>query len=239
MQDMHVDLESMGECAVLLRIGDRIDPHVNACVHALCAALRKEAIPGLQDIVPAYASVLLRFDPEQATAACEWHDHLQAIARRVLEGSDPDASLDARPVHRIPVCYEDRYAPDMAQVERETGLNRAQIIERHVRPEYRVAMIGFAPGFAYLLGLDPRLHVARRDRPRTRVPAGSVALGGAQTGVYPSELPGGWQLIGRSPRTLFDAHDTERPCLLAPGDRVRFEAIGTDAFEQMLKDGPA
>ena len=112
------------------------------------------------------------------------------------------------------------------------------VVARHAAAEYRVAMLGFAPGFSYLLGLDPALHVPRRAQPRLRVPAGSIAIGGMQTGIYPRELPGGWQLIGRTPLRLFDAR-LDPPTLFMPGDRVRFRAIDAREFDALLAQARA
>lgn len=238
MTGMRADLEPMGESAYLLRIGDRIDLRVNVRVHAVCRALRAAEIEGLRDLVPAYASILLRFDPPCCGRGTELRERILDLADRILGASETPAG-DEAPLHRIPVCYGGEHGPDMNEVERRTGLSGARIAELHCRPEYRVAMIGFAPGFAYLLGLDEKLRIPRREHPRTRVPRGSVALGGAQTGIYPDELPGGWQLIGRTPLVMFDARDEQNPCRLAPGDRVRFEAIDADAYERLRKEAKA
>ena len=140
----------------------------------------------------------------------------------------PAAPRDAEAIE-IPVCYGGEFGPDLDAVATHCGLEPAEVSARHAAGDYRVAMLGFMPGFAYLLGLDESLHMPRRASPRTRVPAGSVAIGGAQTGIYPRELPGGWQLIGRTPLTLFDPSQAE-PALLRPGQRVRFRAIDAAAF---------
>jgi KipI family sensor histidine kinase inhibitor len=122
------------------------------------------------------------------------------------------------------VCYGGEFGPDLGAVATHAGVDEQAVIDAHANGDYRVAMLGFMPGFPYLLGLDKALHTPRRESPRTRVPAGSVAIGGAQTGIYPRELPGGWQLIGRTPLVLFDP-TREQPALLQPGQRVRFRAI--------------
>jgi KipI family sensor histidine kinase inhibitor len=134
-------------------------------------------------------------------------------------------------VVEIAVRYGGADGPDLERVAAHAGLSAGEVVARHAASDYTVAMLGFAPGFPYLLGLDAALHVPRRANPRTRVPAGSVAIGGAQTGIYPRELPGGWNLIGCTPLTLFDPC-RDQPCLLAPGDRVRFHAIGAAEFER-------
>lgn len=219
--------EPLSEDALLLRFGDVIDAQLNARVHAAAARLRASALPGVAEIAPAYASLLLRFDP------CAWHDgqdphaHLLARVRETLRDLS-HVETAGREVE-IPVCYGGAHGPDLEEVAEHAGLDPQQAIERHTAREYTVAMLGFAPGFPYLLGMDRALHTPRRVTPRTRVPAGSVAIGGAQTGIYPRELPGGWMLIGRTPLRLFDPQ-RDPPCLLAPGDRVRFRAMDAGEF---------
>jgi KipI family sensor histidine kinase inhibitor len=230
-------IEPMGESALLVRLGTRIDVSTNQRVHALCRHLRQARWAVVQDLVPAYASVLVRLDPAALESGALSLEAATEQLRGLIQSvpAAPDAA--AGTLHRIPVCYGGEHGPDMLHVEHATGLSADRVIALHAGGEYRVAMIGFAPGFPYLLGLDERLHVPRRDQPRTRVPRGAVAIGGAQTGVYPGELPGGWQLIGRTPLRLFDAGQGQRPSLLAPGDRVRFEVISTERFRD-LDEGP-
>lgn len=215
---MRVAFEPLGERACLLTLGHGIDAAVNARVHALAAALRRADIPDTEDIVPAYASLLLRHGLVEPGAAKRWLARVRDIAATLPD----DAGLDDCRCHDIAVCYD---GADLAHVATSRGLSTRELVERHTAPDYRVAMIGFSPGFPYLVGMDPRLATARRPTPRTRVPAGSVAIGGSQTGIYPRELPGGWQLVGRTATRLFDAADEARPCLLAPGDRVRLHAV--------------
>jgi len=234
--DVQVDairFESLAEDALLLRFGDRIDPLLNARVHAAVAILRRLQ-PALE-CVPAYASVLLRFDPLawRGTDAATPHQMLERAARAALAG--PETPAETTRQHEIPVCYGGAHGPDLAAVAQHLGLSIEQVIARHVAAGYHVAMLGFAPGFPYLLGLDPALAMPRRPDPRQRVPAGSVAIGGAQTGIYPAPLPGGWQLIGRTPLRLFDVAATP-PSRLAAGDRVRFRAIDEDEFRHLHLD---
>lgn len=226
---MHVLHEPLGENACLLRLGQDMDVTVNARVHALADALRQAGIDGMQDIIPAYASLLLRHKLSDADAISRWHRRVRDIAADL-----PDtASKDAGTLHDMPVCYD---GEDLDHVAHACGLSRQAVIECHAAPEYRVAMIGFAPGFPYLIGMDPRLATPRHETPRTRVPAGSVAIGGRQTGIYPRELPGGWQLLGHTPARLFDTGNADRPCLLVPGDRVRFRPVDHATFLR-LRDG--
>lgn len=222
---MRLQIEALGETALLVRFGTCIDDALNARVHAAVAALRRAALPGVRDIVPAYAALAVDFDPPAgsgAEVAMAWASRTAAI-ERVLGAPMDEHVLPPRCIE-IPVCYGGAHGMDLETVARHAGLGVDEVVTRHCAPTYRVAMLGFAPGFAYLLGLDARLQVPRRDDPRTRVPAGSVAIGGAQTGIYPRELPGGWQLIGRTPRVMFAA-SRDPPGLLAAGDGVRFIAI--------------
>jgi KipI family sensor histidine kinase inhibitor len=218
-------LEAIADDALLLRIGDRADATTNAYVHALCARIRSRRPVWLHDLVPAYASAGVFFDARliDAPGAEAWlRDQLAALP------SDANPSTATARIVDIPVVYGGDAGPDLESAAAELGISSAQLAQRHAAGEYTVAMIGFAPGFPYLLGLDPALALPRLATPRTSVAAGSVGIGGAQTGIYPRESPGGWRLIGRTPLVLFDPTQ-EPPALLAPGDRVRFVAV----------DGPA
>ena len=222
-------IEPLGETVLLLRLGTRIDGVLNARVHELVARLHAARLPGVIDIVPAYAALALHYHP----GAWNHRDlpawrQLADAARSTLAGPARNVA-GATTTIEIPVCYGAAHGADLAELARGLGLREAEIIERHAGGSYRVAMLGFAPGFPYLLGLDARLHAPRRATPRVRVPAGSVAIGGAQTGIYPSQLPGGWHLIGQTPVRLFDPL-RDPPCLLAAGDRVRFHAIDEREF---------
>jgi KipI family sensor histidine kinase inhibitor len=253
-------MEPLGDNALLVRVGDRIDEETNAAALALADTLRAARLPGVSDVAAAYASVAVRFDiavwravdgqrPAHAQLAQRIRELVEALPRAAVTGSgdsaDGDAYGAAAPVLRpnayhendrieIPVCYGDAFGPDLDAVAAHAGLDACDVIARHVQAGYRVAMLGFMPGFPYLLGLDAALHAPRRASPRTRVPAGSVAIGGAQTGIYPRELPGGWQLIGRTPLTLFDPL-REQPALLRPGQHVRFRRIDADEFEALAR----
>ncbi|HJU27338.1 MAG TPA: 5-oxoprolinase subunit PxpB, partial [Rhodanobacteraceae bacterium] len=228
--------EPLGEDALLLRFGDSIDAAVNSRVQADAARLRAAKLSAVEDIVPAYASLLLRFDP------LAWgegggdspHARLQSAVDSILRDSPPGvAAAESRAID-IPVCYGGNFGPDLEGVATHSGLDPGEVVARHTAAQYVVAMLGFAPGFPYLLGLDPALHIPRRATPRTRVPAGSVAIGGAQTGIYPRELPGGWQVIGCTPAVLFDPQ-RDPPALLSPGDRVRFRAIENAEFRALFE----
>ena len=194
-----------GDRAVLVEVDDL------AAVHALAAAVRTAALPGVVDVAPGYRTVLVTAD---AAALPAVRDALPRLA------ASPPPVVAARTVV-LDVVYD---GEDLPEVCRLTGLSPQEVVARHTAPDYVVAFLGFAPGFPYLVGLDPALHVPRRATPRTRVPAGAVGLAGPQTGVYPVATPGGWQLLGRTDLVLWDVrHD--QPATLAPGTRVRFVEV--------------
>lgn len=217
-----------GDAALVAQFDDRIDAAVNARAIALAQALRRASLPGVCDIVPAYRAVTVYFDPLRADAA-DLEAHLRAAA-----SAEPDADALAGPRVHVPVCYDEEFGPDLDTVARFAGLSAREVIDAHLSRVYRVFMLGFVPGFAYMGTVDPRLALPRRREPRTSVPAGSVAVAGGQTGVYPSPTPGGWHIIGRTPLRLV-SFDTSAPSLFAAGDGVRFHQIDRAAFEQIAR----
>ena len=215
----------LGDAAVVLEFGTHIDVAVSAQVLATWRLIEASHLPGVRDVVPAYASLAVHFDP--------LHWSADALGARLLEVCAvvmPEA-LHPRCVE-VPVCYDPEFALDIDRVCGHTGLSADEVVRRHASAAYRVFFLGFTPGFPYLGGLDPALATPRRDSPRSRVPAGSVAIGGVQTGIYPMATPGGWQIIGRTPRRLFDAA-REPCCLLAPGDSLRFLPVSVAEFRRL------
>ncbi|NUS39689.1 MAG: 5-oxoprolinase subunit PxpB [Lysobacter sp.] len=210
----------LGDAALLLALDERIDAATNARVHAAARRIAADRPTWVLDVVPAYASVAVFIDadafPTTGDPLAEAERHLRPLLARA-----DDADMEDARIVEIPVRYGGDEGPDLERVAAQTGLSTGDVLRRHAAGEYTVAMLGFAPGFPYLLGLDPVLATPRLATPRTRVPAGSVAIGGAQTGLYPRPGPGGWNLIGRTDAVLFDPA-REPPALLAPGDRVRF-----------------
>ena len=231
-------IEHLGEDALLLRLGDRIDPALNARVHALAGVIEARRPRWLLDIVPAHASLALYVDVDMIDAD-DPHMEQTPLSRAEdwlrAQALDPEAGGTAagKPEPAvIPVRYGGESGPDLDALATAAGLDLEAAIALHTGGDYRVAMLGFAPGFPYLGGLDPRLAAPRRATPRVRVAAGSVGIGGAQTGIYPREGPGGWNIIGRTPLRLFDPARAT-PCLLVPGQRVRFRAIDDAEFERL------
>jgi inhibitor of KinA len=218
----------LGDSAILVRFGDTIDPAVNDAVLALAASLDAMPLVGQRDLTVAYASLAVHCDP--LAAECPGLDAIVRSVRERVERLEVRSDASPRLVD-IPVCYDASVAPDVAAVAEHAGVAVDEVAALHSAAEYRVYMIGFTPGFPYLGGLDARLAMPRRGTPRAHVPAGSVAIGGAQTGIYPSESPGGWWVIGRTPVRLFEP-ERDPPSLLVPGDRVRFVPIAREELER-------
>lgn len=210
-----------GNNALLIQFSEEIDPGISKQVIALYHALKrtgqfKYLIPAYQSLTAAFDSDQLKFTEAQKLA----EEHLAILSQEIYE-----------PHHLvIPVCYEPEYAPDLEAVEQITKLTAKKVIELHCSTTYHVYMLGFLAGFPYLGSTPKALHCPRKKEPRAKVPAGSVGLAGMQTGIYPAEAPGGWQLIGRTPLALFNP-EIMPPNFLHPGDLVEFRAISKDEFK--------
>ena len=228
---MPIQLVPVGDTGVLAVFEQKIDEEIGAQVAALDAAVRAAKIPGAGETVPAFASLLVRYDP-LLTDYGAVAGAVDALARRL-----PPPEPGAGRLVTIPVCYGGAFGPDLAFVAQHAGLTEAEVVRRHTGRDYRIYMLGFLPGFPYLGGLDPALCTPRLQNPRTAIPAGSVGIGGEQTGVYPVASPCGWQLIGRTPLRLFDP---EQPPRYAAGDRILFTAITPEQFARLAeKEGTA
>jgi inhibitor of KinA len=208
-------IHSAGDAAVVVGLPEAIDPEVNAWCVALSRTLTTNLGTIARDVVIGYCSVTVFFDPIAVDA--QW---LEAEIAECAATTDVSTVIGGGTVE-VPVCYGGDEGPDLADVAAFARCSQAEAITLHASREYRVYLVGFVPGFAYMAEVDPRIAAPRRSSPRTSVPAGSVAIAGGQTGVYPSVTPGGWNIIGRTPLKPFDAARAE-PFLLKPGDRVRF-----------------
>jgi KipI family sensor histidine kinase inhibitor len=223
-----------GDSAFVIEFGDGVDPRANARVLALDALVRRQELPGVVEIVPTYRSLLVQFDPDAVDG--------REVLRR-LQALDLEHPREPPKGRRwtVPVCYGGEHGIDLEEVAKRHDLTAEEVVAIHGSGSYRVYMIGFAPGFAYLGGLDPRLHTPRRQNPRTRTPAGSVSIGGIQAAISSVEAPSGWHLLGRTPVRAFDP-DREPPFLFSTGDTVRFEPISAEEFAALdaraSKDDP-
>ena len=207
------------------------------CPRYIAAFAGRRKIPGVVDLTSAYTTIAVFFDPvrvvEAGAPVASVIDWLTAKIQAALQkGSKRKQKKAQSRLLEIPVCYEDEFGFDLADVAQHADVSVEEVIRVHTRHDYRVACVGFTPGFGFLSGLDPKLVTPRRSTPRTSVPAGSVAIGGAQTGVYPIRSPGGWNVIGRTPLRMFDVR-RDPPALLCAGDRVRFRNITREEFENL------
>lgn len=208
-------LLTAGDTSILIEWADEIDDRVNDLVHAFACALRQATHPEIVDLVPAYSSLLVTFDPQHISLAA-----IREFLHNALRSPQVQTAAESRLVE-IPVRYGGEFGPDLPFIAEKSGLDEAKVVEFHASVIYRVYLIGFAPGFAYLGSVPELIAAPRLSTPRTRVPAGSIGIAGRQTGIYPMESPGGWRLIGRTGERLFDPY-AYPPSLLRPGDRVRF-----------------
>jgi KipI family sensor histidine kinase inhibitor len=213
-----------GDTGINVEFGNTIDRTVNEKVQRLFKALKARCCPGILDLIPAYRSLCIRYDPW----GCSYERLLLVVEDCLCLTAETELSVAE--VIEIPVCYGGEYGPDLTEVAAQHQLGIEEVITLHSRVVYDVYMIGFTPGFAYLGGLDERLFTPRKKQPRKSVPAGSVGIADQQTGIYSLESPGGWQLLGRTPVKLFDLERTD-PFLLRPGNRLRFRPITRDEFE--------
>ena len=214
-----------------MSLGPSADDATAQRVASLAAALELDRPAYVTDLVPAFTTVAVFYDPH-AVPTSRSYPSPQAVVeqwlRRIAAQSESTHASSGREVV-VPVCYGGEFGPDLEAVAAHTGLSGDEVVRRHSSASYAVRAVGFTPGFPYLAGLPAELHVPRRSTPRVSVPAGSVGIGGAQAGVYPLASPGGWNLIGRTPLRLFDAFADE-PALIRPGDRVRFQPITAEEF---------
>jgi KipI family sensor histidine kinase inhibitor len=222
----------LGDCGAYVEFSRTLDVETNAFVQklglAVEAAARKSGLSALRDLVPAFGGLALHFDPD-------FEGDVLETARSLVEGCMKAGWSERKNADRsveVPVCYEPPFALDLDEISQKVKLPPEKIAGVHAAAEYRVLMMGFAPGHAYMGGLDPKLSLPRRANPRAEVPAGSVAIANEQTVVYPYAISGGWSVIGRTPLLVFDA-TREEPSLFLAGDRVRFRPIDAQEFARL------
>ena len=225
-----------GDHAVTIELGDGINADINQKVITLFQYLSENKIEGVKDLIPAYNTLTLVYDvfllKRKAPGISVYEtmsSYLQRAAALVRE-----EVIDQPRLMKIPVCYDPLLAPDIVSLAETHQLTVEEVVTLHTAKIYRVYMIGFLPGFAYMGSVDEKLVTPRRTQPRTNVPAGSVGIAGEQTGIYPFDSPGGWQLIGQTPIQMFDAKNA-MPCYLHPGDQVQFHAISITEFKKAKK----
>ena len=244
---MDIRITPLGDRALIVAYPAQVDPAINAAVNAATAAIEAAGLPGILDVVPAFCTVAIHYRPEVIAAAMAAggdgervgdrddspFDWLARRLRPLLSGT---VGARARGhVVDVPVVYGGPFGPDLAEVAERCRLTEDEVIARHVASEHCVYMLGFTPGLPFIGGLDPALELPRRATPRTRVPAGTVAIAREQTVIYSCDSPGGWNLIGRTPLTLFDAR-FDPPCRILPGDRLRFRPMPASAWPSLVAE---
>lgn len=235
--DRPFSLYSLGDSAITLDLGHFIDEQLNRKVLAISARMQEHPFPGMLDIIVAYSSVTVFYDPAVTGGrAPAGEDSVYKYVGRLLEEAwaatdDPEPLSSTGTLIRIPVCYGGPYGPDLEELSRIKNMSHENIVQLHCSTIYRVYMLGFLPGFPYLGKIDPRLETGRKQRPAS-VMAGGVGIAGDQTGIYPVNSPGGWQIIGRTPLKLFDPAMTP-PVKLSIGDQVQFYPVSPEEFRTL------
>ena len=233
-----MEITQLGDSTVLIRVAENFEKAPDKSLNAVLTAqhcLVAARIPAVVEIAPAYTTVALFYDPVRAVDAGAPVENIFGwIEQRIRQALSNTGEIQPDRIEtslvEIPVCYETEFALDLDEVARHAGVHWKEVVDLHCGVEYRVHCVGFTPGFPFLGDLPRKIATPRRDVPRKEIPAGSVAIGGSQTGIYPIKSPGGWNVIGRTPLRLFDP-EKDPPALLCAGDRVRFRSITREEFE--------
>ena len=213
---------------MLIVFGDTISTEINQRITFTVQLIRAQRIEGIVDMIPAFVSLLINYNPLVIS-----YDALVRRLEKLLQ-VETKASQTVKRVFEIPVCYGGEYGPDLKTIAERAGLSEQEVVDIHSSCDYLIYMLGFLPGFCYLGGLDERIHTPRLKTPRLKIPAGSVGIGGSQTGIYPMESPGGWQLMGKTPVRTYDP-DRETPILMQAGEYIRFTEIDAAEFERISR----
>ncbi len=213
-----ITMKAEGDSSLLIEFEKTISPKVNQHIAAMVKLIRQQQIEGIEDMIPTYCSLLINYNP-LVIGFDDIKERIGCIARM-----DTKVGSVSKRVYEIPVLYGGKYGPDLPFIAKNAGLSEEEVIAIHSSKDYLIYMLGFLPGFTYLGGLDERIHTPRLQNPRVRIPEGSVGIGGSQTGIYPMDSPGGWQLMGSTPVKTYDP-DREKPILVEAGDYIRFVPV--------------
>lgn len=219
----NIRIVTAGDSSLLVEFEQEISPEVNRRIAATVQMIREQHIEGVVDVIPTYCSLLINYDPRVVL-----YDEIKERIKSMLK-IDASLGIQKKKIFEIPVCYGGEYGPDIQNIADHAGLSVEEVIKIHTSKDYLIYMLGFLPGFTYLGGLDERIHTPRLENPRLKISAGSVGIGGSQTGIYPLDSPGGWQLMGLTPVKTYDP-DREIPILVEAGDYIRFVAIDEAEF---------
>ncbi|MDC7286865.1 5-oxoprolinase subunit PxpB [Blautia schinkii] len=222
----NIRILTAGDSSILVEFGKEISPEINRKITATVQLMREQHIEGVVDVIPAFCSLLINYDPRVVS-----YDEIRERMQNLVK-VDASVSEERRRIFEIPVCYGGEYGPDIANIAEHAGLSEEEVIKIHSSRDYLIYMLGFLPGFCYLGGLDERIHTPRLANPRIKINAGSVGIGGSQTGIYPLDSPGGWQLMGMTPVKTYDP-GREVPILVEAGDYIRFKPIDEDEFKRI------
>ncbi|MBY6037132.1 5-oxoprolinase subunit PxpB [Fictibacillus nanhaiensis] len=227
---MEFTLQPLGDNSVIIELGDDISPDIQRKVKEVSSFFDEHAFDWVIEYVPGFSTVAVFYDPIKIKSTKLPYEHVCEELTSLLKHVKVKQDSEPRVV-KIPVCYGGEFGPDLEEVAKHNGLSPQEVIDIHAGGEYLVYMIGFAPGFPYIGGMSEKIAAPRRKNPRLKIPAGSVGIAGKQTGVYPIETPGGWQLIGKTPRKLFLPNGAT-PSLLQAGDQIKFEPITVEEFQR-------
>ena len=225
----NVKIMTAGDSSILIQFGNAIDPDINAKIAATVQLMKEQHIEGVVDIIPAFCSLLINYDPRVIS-----YDEMKTRMEKILS-VEIAAGARKKKVYEIPVCYGGEFGPDLSTIAEHAGLSEQEVINIHSSTDYLIYMLGFLPGFTYLGGLDERIHTPRLANPRIRIPAGSVGIGGSQTGIYPMDSPGGWQLMGMTPVKTYDP-DREVPILVEAGEYIRFIPVDRAEYDRIKEE---
>ena len=217
-----------GDSALLIEFGKEINPETKRKITAIVQLMREQHIEGIVDVIPAFCSLLINYDPRVLS-----YEELKERMENLLKMETKTETTRKR-IFEIPVCYGGEYGPDIDNIAEHAGLSVNEVIKIHSSKDYLIYMLGFLPGFTYLGGLDERIHTPRLASPRLTIRAGSVGIGGSQTGIYPLDSPGGWQLMGLTPVRTYDP-ERQTPILVEAGDYIRFIPIDEEEFLRIQK----
>jgi inhibitor of KinA len=222
----NIRILTAGDSSLLVEFGKKISPETNQKITAVVQMIKEQHIEGVVDLIPAFCSLLINYDPRVVTYE-EIKKRIQNLVRLEVKTGEV-----RKRIFEIPVCYGGEYGPDLGNIAEHAGLSEKEVIEIHSSRDYLIYMLGFLPGFTYLGGLDERIHTPRLANPRIKINAGSVGIGGSQTGIYPLDSPGGWQLMGMTPVKTYDP-DRETPILVEAGDYIRFVPIDEQEYKRI------
>ena len=228
---MKPTISPVGDCAISIDFGQVIDPKINRHIRQITEQIKDLQLDGIIELVPTYCALLVQYD-----AMVYSYSDICRILEPTLQESVTDSANELVTIVEIPTVYGGEFGPDLGFVASYNHLSEAEVVSIHSGTDYLVYMLGFIPGFTYLGGMDPRIATPRLSSPRTLIPAGSVGIAGEQTGTYPSDSPGGWQIIGRTPVTMYDM-SKEQAALLQAGDYVRYVSIDENEFHRVKSLG--